>query len=409
MNRIVLIGNGFDLAHGMKTSYNDFLEGVWREVHEKFINTKPIDSFEQNGVRVDKTYIYGRVSNSWVDFETFEEELREAQASIKIVNGFLRDIFTKQRLHNWVDIENEYYKMLKFYHRKGSDVRDLNQEFKEVEGYLINYLKEAQKEILTPSFIPKKEIIGLIYEEFDIRHFKENYKQLYMEDLYEEYSALITRYKVNKNELRVLDDKIRCDHLINYFESNNINFKKQLLEGEEKVPLKVNPKSVCLLNFNYTNLTSKYLNKKRGIESEEIQIHGALNPFADNPVIFGYGDELDKDYKDLEEANKDDLLENIKSIKYHNRNNYKKLLEYINSDYFQIYIFGHSCGSSDRTLLNTLFEHENCVSIKPFYYQKSDNVDNYSKIIKNISRNFNDKALMRDIVVNKQYCKPLVS
>jgi hypothetical protein len=25
MNRLILIGNGFDLAHGMKTSYNDFI------------------------------------------------------------------------------------------------------------------------------------------------------------------------------------------------------------------------------------------------------------------------------------------------------------------------------------------------------------------------------------------------
>lgn len=25
MNRIILIGNGFDLAHGMKTSYKDFI------------------------------------------------------------------------------------------------------------------------------------------------------------------------------------------------------------------------------------------------------------------------------------------------------------------------------------------------------------------------------------------------
>ena len=24
MNRLVLIGNGFDMAHGLKTSYNDF-------------------------------------------------------------------------------------------------------------------------------------------------------------------------------------------------------------------------------------------------------------------------------------------------------------------------------------------------------------------------------------------------
>lgn len=26
MNRLVIIGNGFDLAHGLKTSYNDFVD-----------------------------------------------------------------------------------------------------------------------------------------------------------------------------------------------------------------------------------------------------------------------------------------------------------------------------------------------------------------------------------------------
>lgn len=25
MNRLIIIGNGFDLAHGLKTSYNDFI------------------------------------------------------------------------------------------------------------------------------------------------------------------------------------------------------------------------------------------------------------------------------------------------------------------------------------------------------------------------------------------------
>jgi len=29
MNRIVLIGNGFDLAHGLKTSYQDFINWYW--------------------------------------------------------------------------------------------------------------------------------------------------------------------------------------------------------------------------------------------------------------------------------------------------------------------------------------------------------------------------------------------
>lgn len=31
MNRLILIGNGFDLAHGLKTSYADFIEWYWEE------------------------------------------------------------------------------------------------------------------------------------------------------------------------------------------------------------------------------------------------------------------------------------------------------------------------------------------------------------------------------------------
>jgi hypothetical protein len=52
-------------------------------------------------------------------------------------------------------------------------------------------------------------------------------------------------------------------------------------------------------------------------------------------------------------------------------------------------------------------KHKNCVSIKVFYHEKEDGTDNYSEIVKNISRNFTDKAAMRDKVVNKKYCKPL--
>ncbi len=72
---------------------------------------------------------------------------------------------------------------------------------------------------------------------------------------------------------------------------------------------------------------------------------------------------------------------------------------------------GHSCGLSDRTLLSKLFEHENCVSIKPFYYEYKDKKgeikDDYSDKVRNISRNFKDKTIMREKVVNKTYCSPL--
>ena len=49
------------------------------------------------------------------------------------------------------------------------------------------------------------------------------------------------------------------------------------------------------------------------------------------------------------------------------------------------------------------------LSIKPYYYIKEDGTDNYLDIIQNISRNFTDMKLMRDRVVNKSYCEPLIS
>ncbi|MGM9675375.1 MAG: AbiH family protein [Bacteroidaceae bacterium] len=37
MNRIVLIGNGFDLAHGLKTSYKNFIDWYWSDWGEKLL------------------------------------------------------------------------------------------------------------------------------------------------------------------------------------------------------------------------------------------------------------------------------------------------------------------------------------------------------------------------------------
>ena len=58
-------------------------------------------------------------------------------------------------------------------------------------------------------------------------------------------------------------------------------------------------------------------------------------------------------------------------------------------------------------MLNTIFEHDNCKSVKPFFHKRPDGSDNYTDIVQNISRNFNDKKKFRDRVVNKMDCEPL--
>ena len=132
-----------------------------------------------------------------------------------------------------------------------------------------------------------------------------------------------------------------------------------------------------------------------------------------NPVIFGFGDELDKHYSEIENSNNKDYLKYIKSIRYLETDNYRKMLSFLNSDNFQVFTIGHSCGTTDRTLLNTIFEHSNCQSIKSYYYQwkekRSGNInDDYSDIVSNISLSFKNKQLLRDRVVNKTYCEPII-
>ena len=148
------------------------------------------------------------------------------------------------------------------------------------------------------------------------------------------------------------------------------------------------PERTLLLNFNYTKTADLYLPANSDIPVNHI--HGELDN-EQNPVIFGYGDELDEDYKTISNLNDNSYLTNIKSIRYLETDNYRQLLQFIDTGPYQIYIMGHSCGNSDRTLLNTLFEHKNCVSIKPYYYEWTDeeggHSDNYIEIIQNISRN----------------------
>lgn len=158
------------------------------------------------------------------------------------------------------------------------------------------------------------------------------------------------------------------------------------------------PNDIILLNFNYTKIADNYFDNV-------IHIHGNLNDKGS--IIFGYGDELDVKYKEIEDLNDNECLKKVKSVKYLERDKYRRLLSFLELELFQVYVMGHSCGNSDRTLLNTIFEHKNCVSIKPFYYEKPDGTDNFTEIVQNITRNFNDKKLLRDRVVNKTQCREL--
>ena len=67
MNRIVLIGNGFDLAHGLKTSYKNFIDWYWSDWGEKLLHgqnkteTDGLCSFKlkENNNLANWAYVWG--------------------------------------------------------------------------------------------------------------------------------------------------------------------------------------------------------------------------------------------------------------------------------------------------------------------------------------------------------------
>lgn len=358
MNRIILIGNGFDLAHGMKTSYGDFMDWFW--MHKATEIQNRIHKYEY----FQLTNIGGDENNIKLDFTNCKNYsdiinvIKSQRVAINFKNKFLEQITEKQYIQNWVDIENEYYQLLKDImteKEKFYSISELNSDFEKIKNELEKYLTEEQNK-------------------FD----RTRHEDLIISISHKIYSSFQPR-----------------------------DFVQQAMDSISQTNY---PQEILLLNFNYTRTEIFYQNyyyKNPKTYTNIIHIHGSLSLNDKNPIIFGYGDELDEEYKKIENLNNNEYLENIKSIKYLETDNYKRLLEIVNSDEYQIFIFGHSCGNSDRTLLNTLFEHENCVSIKPFYYLKKDGTDNYSDMVRNISRNFNNKAIMRDKVVNKKYCETL--
>jgi hypothetical protein len=138
-------------------------------------------------------------------------------------------------------------------------------------------------------------------------------------------------------------------------------------------------------------------------EDEIIYIHGRVADIQRNPIIFGYGDETDPVYQSIEDSGENIYLEHIKSFNYFQTGNYHNLLSYIDSAPYNVYIVGHSCGLSDRVLLNQMFEHENCKKIEIFYHKRKDETDNFKEITQEISRHFRpqNKGLMRRRVSDK--------
>jgi hypothetical protein len=409
MNRIVLIGNGFDLAHDLKTSYKDFIEWYWREwgglleMSHNDIEEDRLCSFKLrenyydwfNALRSKYQIItHFNHPNSLEIIETVKQNPALFNYSVK---SHLFNKICKEIDKSWFSIEDIYYTFLK----SSDEPKLINDDLEFIKDKLVEYLNSLEKPSINN--IIKKQILAPISQEDIAIGSEDKWKEMLKERLnypHVEWQKMVDDFRIDKEISPYSTTEIMRfkDIFEKYIRSGNFD-----IVDAESYPTYRLPDNIMLLNFNYTSTADLYLPQSDRFTVNHI--HGSLS--KPESVIFGYGDERDDEYEKLMKKNDNEYLRHIKSFRYLDASNYRRMLAFIESDSYQICIMGHSCGVTDRTLLSTLFEHPNCVSIKPYYYRKDDGTDKYRELVQNIGRNFSDPRLMRDRVVGKELCEPL--
>lgn len=356
MNRLIIIGNGFDLAHGIKTSYKDFIADYFSNAINSIYLNRPYND-ELMRINVKEGQFYQPLPFNRINSENSLDTLLQALSgetifSFHFKSQLLNRSFNKIEKLNWVDIEIEYFNSLletrHFFKNNNQlkEIKKINQQLDSLKEKLVEYLKEQQS-IFTNGFI-KNNLVGCFTE------------------------------SIHPHEIVTTE-----------------------LETDEK------PENLFFLNFNYTNTFEVYFDSCRKIIPSEFDyIHGDLHGVHGQP-IFGFGDELDKHYLEFEDEKNNELFKHIKSFEYLKNKNYYRLIRFLESDEYQVQIYGHSCGLSDRTMLNQIFEHEHCKSIKIFYHERPDGTNDYTEKTYEISRHFKDKGMMRKKVVPFDYSKAM--
>lgn len=334
MNRLLIFGNGFDLANGLETSYKQFLKSyIFKNLH--FFTSKVYNEKEElikfslsddkSAINYNKVGIPQGYHNPEKVFEVIEliDEKDKYFNHIKIESSpFFRRI-CNTAIKKWVDIEEEYFTYLtELYNTKATDgISDLNKDFNLLKQRLKEYLKSQQEKYDKSPFTAESSL------------------------------------------------------------------------ASKQFSYSIETKDVCYLNFNYTEPNFNITSEKTKI----INLHGTLK----SDIIFGYGDEETDIYNELMEDGNDVLIENLKLQLYPNTDEYTDLHTFLNTRSYEVFIIGHSCGKSDRTILKEIFNHRNCKKIQLFYYVESEIKDNFQELYNSISRIITDSSKRRSIVSTK--------
>ena len=364
---ILIIGNGFDLAHGLPTKYTDFLKfiDVFFE-YKKYCEGLDSDGQEQ--------YIYIEHDDEEIDYLLyFKKIFRKNKNLYKELydvineNAWLR--FFKQRTlqkEGWIDFELEISQMIKYFDKFMNAIKEQakrgNKEIK---------IDDQLKQLLeNPRYIMKQTVVSIKSRLED--------EMCVLPKIDEDLEEL---EKQKHKLIKDLNKLIRCLEIyLNDFINNS--------KIEYISPDIMNQSFNKVLSFNYTNTFEQIYGVGKTIDYD--YIHGKAdinNTIESNNMVLGIDEYLPDERK-----NKD--VEFIAFKKYYQRIykqtgcKYKEWVDEIKADKSKkhnLYIFGHSLDVTDKDILRELILNDN-VYTTIFYYNKETMGQQIANLVKVIGQ-----------------------
>ena len=350
--KILIIGNGFDLYHGLPTRYTDFLFFAknWKVFKDEY------DKQDKSGVTSEGETIkvcLGQNNNlteeSLLDFAShanlyFEEHIAYLDEHIQD-NAWLA-YFMENCIPgcNWIDFEAEIERALNqvelYYCRTLPSVKD---------DIPVKYMPELMRKVVY-LFSKRAEQSGMGYQNL-------------ASNIFHSYDAAPER--LNRNKALLLEFmKMELDILIKCLNYYILDFVSVIDCGVYSEQIK-GLGGIYLLNFNYTYTYAAVYGKRALIEHHPI--HGEAK---EENLVLGISDETFPNTLDYIYFQKYFQRIQRKTGNYYKKWPVRPAHATLEDSPVQVYIMGHSLNKVDKGVLKDFFEEPNVKQIKIFYHNR---------------------------------------
>lgn len=318
---ILIIGNGFDLAHDLPTRYGDFINNVKKESDFYDFLTKDSNF---------NIKIFNRVQNSAV--------FKHIKAQLKSNNG-------------WIDFENELKEIIDSI----CDLSNMFSRFTRIENgeiksdFTLNNEDIQKMSLFAFRILMRRKSLKTHWSQHELDELARNI-HIQIQDfieLFKEYIVWISQAKTNALSKLDLFNKMEIDHL---------------------------------LSFNYTTTFLNLYNSDKQIPSDNIcYVHGKIETHTNTGIVMGIGSDF---YDENKHGEYVDFFKFFQCYKYSTDTNYLKWIANYSSRNLSdketctpsdcnINIYGHSLDPTDKNILKPFFDLKG--SVINVYYLNEPN------------------------------------